>query len=551
MKNKILLLLALLLATASPHAFAQSRHTVAADAFFQAGEYFGALEKYKIAFAKENNRDQTSRIMFQLGECHRLMNQPVEAEEWFFKAIEARYQNTDVFLRYAQTLHKNAKYDEALAQFEEYARLVPNDPRADVGIQACEMARQWLEKPQRWEIANVAELNSPQSDFAPTFADKDQSLLYFTSTRDAATGNDINGVVGLNFSDIFMARLDRKDKWSEPVPAPGAINTPFDEGSAAFAPGFTQIYYTQCLQDRRQDLGCRLWWANLSDTAWAAPTEMDLVSDSSITLGHPALSPDGLALYFSSDMDGGRGGKDLWVMRRAATSASWGRPTNLGPEVNTPGDELFPAVAPDGTLHFASDYHPGMGGLDIFRAPRENGKHKVENLGFPLNTNADDFGITFFPEANRGFFSSTREGGRGSDDIYSFFLPALEFDLLVWVYDEESREPLANASVALTGSDGTQLAATTDDKGNARFDLKPETDYQLLATLERHLNGKAEESTKALAESMTLEAQIFNFNIKSSFFLIDYCKETFSFLNQFSNVFLLSGVSFASLCCRI
>lgn len=505
MKSQLFVtLLLLIIATTGLQAQNYSAQTERADEVYESGEYFLAIEKYMTAYAKVNNKSERGYICFQLGECYRQMSMPEEAETWYKHAIEDKYQNSNTYLYYAEALKMNGKYDKALEQYQAYKQLVPNDPMAQNGIESCQLAKQWLENPTRHIINEVEDLNSEASDFSPVLSGS--NTVVFTSSREAAGGTEFNYASGQNSADLFFAMRDNKNKWSEPVPLYGEVNTEIDEGTATFSPSHATIFFTRCDRSKKYDMGCKIFTAHQTDSLWTNVEELKIIEDTSLTVGHPALSPDGLTLYFASDIPEGHGGKDIWMLQRDSENAEWGNPVNPGTTINTPGDEMFPYVKADGTLYFSSDYHVGMGGLDIFKATKENNVWIVENMQYPINTHADDFGIAFNTntENESGYFSSSREGGSGGDDIYSFELPPLQFDVIVTVTNQETGEVVQAATVKMDGSDGSNLQNTTNAKGQVSFDLQPETDYSFVASKENFLNGKNSESTKGLEEDKTL-----------------------------------------------
>jgi peptidoglycan-associated lipoprotein len=240
--------------------------------------------------------------------------------------------------------------------------------------------------------------------------------------------------------------------------------------------------------------------SKLTGDKWSEPKNIGILADS-LVAAHPALSADGLTLYFVSDMAGGYGSKDIYVVTRSGEGDPWSKPRNLGPDINSSGDEVFPYVRQDGTLYFASDGHIGMGGLDIFKANAQpDGSWIVTNMKYPINSFADDFGITFEDGNERGIFSSTRKG-KGNDDLYSFELPPMRFNVTGLVKDEKTGAPVTGSVVQLIASDGSNLQAETGTSGDFKFALKQDVDYIFLASKRGYLNGKERETTKGQEKS--------------------------------------------------
>ena len=475
-------------------AFPQKRKAQKAYDAWEAGEYFEAIDFFKDAYSKTRDRDERNEYVFMVAEGYRLTNNPRSAEPWYKRIAGRDNARPEATYWYAQTLKKNGKYEEALEAFEEYRQIVPSDARADLGIRSCELAIEWMESPQPYEVEEVKDLNSRESDFCPVYARDDYGMVYLTSSRDESAGKRDHGATGENFSDIFESRIDKKERWSTPLPVQD-LNTEFEDGAVSFTSDFREIYFTRCEMGKRENRGCVIMTASRNEGGWSQPERLDILPDS-LVAAHPAISPDGLTLYFVSTLSDGYGGKDIYKVTRSSTNDSWSGPRNMGPEINTTGDEMFPYVRYDGTFYFASNGHIGMGGLDIFKAESQpDGRWLVDNMRYPVNSNADDFGISFQGENENGLFSSSRKG-RGNDEIYSFLMPPLRFSVTGLVKDEETGEPIPEAVVQMIASDGTTVRDNTGESGEFRFMLNEDVDYIFLASKEGYLNGKEKETTK-------------------------------------------------------
>ena len=479
-----------------------------AQAAFEAGEYYEAIDLYKNAYNKVSDNAQKTAVLFRIGECYRILGEARSAELWYRKAVREDYQDPIIFLRYGQMMLINEKYEEAEEQFKRYRDLVPDDPRGSVGIESCEAALLWIDNPTGYIVENMRYFNSRQRDFSPAYVNEDYNEIYFTSTREDATGNETHGATGQNFADLFSSSMDRKGKWSIPVPVE-SLNSEFEDGSPNFSSDFSTIYYTRCKKGKNQQLGCQILSSSARGGNWSEPkVELDALGDS-VTTAHPAISPDGLTLYFVSDMPGGLGENDIWKVTRSDEGGSWGAPVNLGEQINTHGNELYPFVHSDGSLYFSSDSRVGLGGLDIYKATLdETQSWRLENMKPPINSPEDDFGIVFEKELERGFFSSSRKG-RGNDDLFSFVLPPLEFSVTGVVKDERNDEILRNSVVKSVGSDGITVETNTGEEGTFKFMLKPGTDYVFIASQPGYLNGKERESTRGLDQSRDFEVTIY------------------------------------------
>lgn len=506
MRKVFILTLSLLLTT---QAFSQKDVTAKADKAFETGRYFEAIDLYKYAYAKARDKEQKAEIVFMTAECYRLIQDNRQSEIWYNKAIKRRYPNPIAILYLADALRANGNYEEAQVEYKNYIELVPDDNRASKGLESCQLALEWMENPTRYKVVNMLYFNSKQSDYGPAYAKDDYSQVVFTSSREGATGNKISNVTGEYYSDIFKTRVDRKGNWSEPVPLGEEVNTEFDEGAMATNIKCNTMYFTSFREDQDANMVCKIFTSNKEGIDWGKSEALNIMADS-ITIGHPAISPDELTLLFSANMRGGKGKKDLWKVTRASKNADWGTAVNMGEQINTEGDEVFPYIHSDGTLYFASNGHPGMGGLDLFMAtPQNDGSWTIENMKVPLNSPADDFGIIFEAEKERGYLSSNRPGGRGGDDIYQFSLPPIEFNLLGTVRNQKTEQVIAGADLTLIGSDGTNLSKKTESDGTFTFKLTPNTDYRIVAKRGGFLNSKDKETTKGMTSSKEFRIDIF------------------------------------------
>ncbi len=508
MKIRSLVVVFFALACISQPLFAQRNKAAKADGAYKAGEYFVAIDLYKAAYNSISDKSNKAETLFKIAECYRLVNEPLKAELWYAKAISKEIDNPMATFYLAEMQKMNLKYEEAKDNFKKYKELAPKDTRADDGIRSCDLAQKWMDNPSGYQVESMKFFNSKQDEFSPAYANADNSIVLFTSFRDGSTGKAISGITGQNFGDIFTSQVDRKGSWSQPVPLSENINTAFDEGSPCLSKDFKTLYFTRCKFSKKEALGCQLCYSQLEGDEWGKDKVIQIAGDS-IVIAHPAISTDELTLYFTSDMAGGIGGKDLWMVSRASKSDEWGKvPVNLGAQINTSADEMYPYIHNDGTLYFSSNGHIGLGGLDIYKAiPKADGTWKVENMESPINSNADDFGITFQNDQEKGFFSSSRTV-KGDDDIYAFSLPPLKFNVIGTVRDEKTELPIAEATIKSISSDGITIDNKADKNGVFRFTLKPNTDYVFIGSKTGYLNGKERETTKGLDRSRDFKTSI-------------------------------------------
>ena len=487
--------------------FAQRGITAKADKAFELGKYYDAIDEYKYAFAKAKDKDKKNQIMFMVAESYRMVQNSRQAEIWYKKVIKKGYDNPLATLYLADAMRAQGEYEDAMKEYQNYSKLNPSDDRGPAGVESCASAIEWMGQPTRYKIENMHYFNSKYSDFGIAYAKDDYSMVIFSSSREGCTGGKISGVTGEYYCDLVRSRVDRKGKWSEPVAIEENINTEYEEGMPSTNKKCNTLYFTSFREDKNKNLVCKIFCSVKENAEWGEPKELNLAPDT-VAVGHPAISDDELTLIFVSEMEGGYGGKDLWKSTRANKSSDWGKPVNMGPAINTSGDEMFPYIHPEGTLYFSSNGHAGMGGLDIFKASEGTSGWKVENMKYPINSSSDDFGICFESEMERGYFCSNRPGGKGSDDIYQFSLPPIEFTLTGIVRNGKTDAIIAGAEVNLIGSDGTNITAKTETDGSYNFNLSPNADYRIVVKRGGFLNSKDKTTTKGLTDSEQLKVNI-------------------------------------------
>ncbi|MBK6444761.1 MAG: OmpA family protein [Bacteroidetes bacterium] len=495
-------LLFLLVVISAQATFAQRGPTFLAEQAFNKGDYYDAAALYKKAFTKEKNKVKRAEIIYKVAESYRLTNDYKNQEVWYAKAIKANFKDPEALVHYADALKVNGKYDEAIVQYTNFQKASPTDPRGELGISSSQQAQKWKEKPTRYKVENVPAINTKYSDFGANYSNKDHRHIIYTSARQESMGKNEDGGTGEKFQDLFEATVDKKGKWSSPKPLLEPINSGGNDGSATIDAKGVDMFFTRCDVERGKMGGCEIYYTKRKGQTWDEPKLIPLSGDS-FTVGQPSLSADEQTLYFVSDMEGGQGGKDIWMTVYDKKTKAWGTPSNLGNKINTPLDEMFPSITANGTLYFSSKGHSGMGGLDIFQTKISgSGWEQPLNLRYPVNTSADDFAFILDElSGERGFLSSNREGGKGGDDIYTWYLPPLIFTISGRVYDADTRSNIEGASIELFGSDGTSIPFKTDATGAYKFDLKPETSYKLSATNKNYLNKYLEVSTVGLEQS--------------------------------------------------
>ena len=456
------------------------------------GEYYEAAAIYRKVYTKTSpkKRDLRGYIAYRMAECNRLINNTAKATSAYMNAIRYDYPDSTVYLRMGQMLQKTGRYPEAIKNYDIYMENDPSNLLAINGIQGCELAPGWKKNPTRYEVRRMDKFNSRRGEFSPMLAGDKYDQLYFASSRSKDKDAKVSAITGQNNNNLFLVKQDEKGAWLAPVELEDEVNTEYDEGTPSFSPDGNTMYYTYCAQDPEGPRTAEIYISTRSSAKWGKGTRATIVKDSVTALGHPSISPDGKYLYFVSDAVGGFGGKDIFRARVAGND--FGPMENLGEEINTPGDEMFPYVRDSVTLSFASNGHPGMGGLDLFKATQDStGKWKVENLGAPINSMADDFGITFAGKEERGFFCSNRNDARGYDHIYSFERPTITI-FIEGIVNDVDEYPIEDATVRIVGKDGLNVKVPVKKDGTYRVELERDIRYVMMASARGYLNQNYE-----------------------------------------------------------
>ena len=493
-----------------------------ADKRYNIGEYYQAAEMYKQVYRQLKGQDKSLRahVTFQQGECYRILNNSRAANS-YKSAIRYHYPDSIVYLHYAQVLQYQGKYSEAAKQYDIYLEAHPNDYVAMAGKYACGKADVWRKQPSRYKVAVAKEFNAKRSsNFSPMFIGEDIDALIFTSNRQEQKSTNrkkvrTSSVTGMPSFNLYSARKNAAGKWEDIELCEGLYKESENEegenqkqtttaelGAASLSADGRTMYFTYSKPINGQDLGAKIYMSQRASGEWGEAQEVKLFKDSSITVGHPSINMTGDTLYFVSDAPGGYGGKDIYMA--ISNGSEWDDIRNMGPQINTSDDELFPYIRQDGRLYFASKGHPGYGGLDLFYAVLQDTTWEVFNMGAPFNSNGDDFGITFAGATENGFFSSNRGQKKGFDLIYSFVLPQLEFIIEGNVTDNNG-EHLADATLRLVGNDGTNVKTQIRRDGTYRLKLNKDTRYAMLVNARGYLNEKQIFTTEGLKDSYTYE----------------------------------------------
>lgn len=487
---------------------AQRNYVQEANEFYRNEDFCDGAAKCELAYGKITPKADKARrlkgeMAFKAGQCYRFTEKFADATDWYDKAILLRYYETDpkVYLYNGNMFRAMGEFEKAGENYKAYLKLIPQDKEGEDGLKAIELAQQYKAERSRYIVAIMSKINKPEYDMSPMFGDRKNTELYFTSMREGSTGTTKDPRSCQNHSDIWVTKMDKKENFGQPVLISGElINTDDNEGAVCFDGRKKTMFFTRCPNEKKMNLGCDIWVSELGNKSWGAPKKLNLKTSDTISVGHPCVSEDGRFLIFASDMPGGKGGKDLWYTTYDRRAESWSTPVNMGPEINTPGNELFPTFGADGSLFYASDGLLGMGGLDIFQAAKGDTMKwiKPTNMGYPINSVSNDYGLIQVDE-DHGYFTSNRRNneaqGEYADELWSYVLPPNLFTLKVLVVESSmdgKGKPIENAIVKITGSDGSTWQGVTNDLGEVFYEKKPdnsryineETEYQIEASLD-------------------------------------------------------------------
>lgn len=479
------LLFSLLFISLSWYSQAQKNYVREANRAYRSGQFSEATAKCALAYTKIARKTpaalkQKGEMAFKTAESYRQLEMPKEAAEWYEKAILLKYDkvNPELLFHNGEMYRTMGDFPKAKKNYEAYKQVVPDDERATNGLISIEKNADFKANKTRHIIANETKLNEDGFDMAPMIGDKKSNSIMYGSSKPSANGSGTDLITGESYMNIWVAEMDKKGNWTAPKMLDDAgINTEDNEGTVCFDGKYKTMFFTRCPNEKKQNLGCEIWMSEATSGKWGKPEKLNLKDNDTISVGHPCVSEDGKFLIFASDMPGGFGGRDLWYTTYDKKTG-WSTPQNMGPGINTPGNELFPTLSLSGDLFYATDGLPGLGGLDMFKATRvgtENKWESPENLGFPLNSESNDYAIVELDE-RRGYFTSERKGSKGKTqrpDIWNYKLEPNVFDLKVIVSElGKKSKKIADLQVKVTGSDGSAWEGYTNKQGQVFWDKK-------------------------------------------------------------------------------
>ncbi|CAM4414817.1 OmpA family protein [Zobellia roscoffensis] len=480
MSIKSTYLLILILVTAGSSSCFAQRDKKAADADnFDHYAYMQEIESYSSLLKK--GYDQVT-IHKKLGNANYHSANYDVATFWYGKLLKNKEVavSPDYLYRYALALKSVKRYDESDEWMGKFQRIKNNDTRANLFANNTNYLKDIQIPKEQYTIENLATLNSKESDFAPSYF---QENLVFTTARDL----EVQKYSTLLYTNLYQSKVSEEGKISELSGLSEILNTKANESSTTFSKDGETVYFTRnnfskksFKRDKKGISRLKIYRAFRNGDSWSEPEDLPFNS-TDYSVAHPSLSSDGTKLYFASDMPGGMGASDIYVVN-VISNGSFGDPINLGPQINTEGKETFPFIADSDILYFASNGHPGLGGLDIFKVDL-NKENKATNLGSPINSPEDDFSLVMDLSEENGYFASNRKGGIGNDDI--FRLKRSDTDCFTFIegraVDKDSDMPLAETQIEVFDYEGEKIGETitaSDGSYTVRIPCQ-EKQYQL------------------------------------------------------------------------
>ncbi len=471
-------------------------------------EYFLASEKYRQANQKVKDKSQKPELYFNLAESYRQLGDYPKAASWYKNAVRSGYHGSSVELLYADALRGSGKPDEAKLIYELELQKDPKNKWALNGMESIRCIEDWKEVQELYLIENLRTVNSVKNDQVVQILPMLKQSICLRSSRDNIPDKKVNPESGQKYAGFYISAFDSiKQKWSVPkfLTEPNNVNSPDEELALNFDQSAELIVFAKEVQHPQEAATSQLWYLIKKDGQWSVPVLVPFSSDGA-DYSNPMITEDGKTLWFDSNRTGGNGGFDIWTSK-LKRPAVFSEPENAGNEINTTGNEICPFQKPNGHFYFSSDFHPGIGGYDIFRAQKINSdKWHIERLPPPINSPGDDLSIQFYGNREKGFFSSNRKGSRGMD-IYSFFLPPKLFQCFGKVHDSETDSILPDVNIRVVGSDGSSQRIRSVN-GSFQAFLNPESDYAIVVFANGYLNAQAKLSTRGLRQAKDFEVDI-------------------------------------------
>lgn len=470
-------------------------------------EYFASSEKYRDANQKVKDKSQKPQIYFNLAESYRQLGDYSKAAIWYKNANRSGYKEPNIEIRYADALRAAGKPEEALPIYESALKKDQQNPHAANGIESISKIQKWKEIQELYLVENIKPLNSPSNDLVVQILPENETSICISSSREILPDKKLNPVTGQKYAGFFFASFDTvKQNWLIPemLKEPASLNSPDEEKFLNFNPDKSMVVYEKSVEQVQKPAISQLFIILKKSGQWSNPTPISFCNDG-YNYSCPMLTKDGKTLWFASNRPGGAGGFDIWSSE-ITESGVFEEPVNAGNEINTPGNEKYPFQKPNAYFYFSSDFHPGIGGYDIFTAQKNGEKWKIEQMPPPINSAGDDVSIQFSGNREKGYFSSNRKGSKGMD-IYSFYLPPKLFQCFGHIRDSETDSILPDVNIRIVGSDGSSQKIRSVN-GQFQANLNPGSDYAIVVFANGYLNAQAKISTRNLLQAKEFEVDI-------------------------------------------
>lgn len=483
-----------------------SVHLRTANEYYEKFAYASAASEYEHVLSRRTDKD----AIINIADCYRQMGNPVKTEFWYLRATKLQNPKIEWEFYLAEALMKNGNYEGAKERLKKYLSLNKTDFRAERMLAACDSIQEFYKDTTLYTI-NTLKFNTPSDNFfSPAFYR--QGIVFLSDRVEKGLSKTKSDGTGKRFLDLFYIKKTDRGNWMEPEPLRGEVNGKFNEGPAVFSKDFTTMYFTRnnYISNRAEKNSknvnvLKIFRADAKDGEWVVKGPMSFNRDD-YSMGHPALNESGTSIIFSSDMPWGYGGADLYIVRWEG-GERWSAPVNLGPKVNTEGNELFPFLMNDSVLYFSSDGLKGMGGLDIYESNLVNGNWETAvNLGSPVNSSHDDFSFIVDSTGINGYFSSSRNGL--VDKIYSFEKHPPQVILSMLVTDSKTKGPVANAEVKVYSRGKLIKSFNTSTVGKLKLELQPNRVYKFTCDHPDYFLINSEVSTEGIKFSEVLDHPI-------------------------------------------
>lgn len=488
--------------------YSQKLTTKLADKSFDEFAYVEAIGLYEYAYSKDT---ADNYVIKRLADANRNIGNTEDVERWLKKLIDRNASEPEDIFNYSQALKSNGQYLQAEQWLKEYSELRPEDGRVNIQVSLLEYIQFLMKDSANYEILN-ASVNTVGSDMGPAFY-KDN--LIFSSTSIGTKPKATYKWNELPFLDMYSAKISPNGDLSSPEPFAPKLKTAYHDGPVSFDSKNDIIYFTRnnfvkgkTSKSKEGVVNLKIFQGKFENGEWRLTGAFKYNSDE-YSVGHPSVDKDGTVLYFASDMPGGYGKSDIYFC--VLSAGQWSKPFNLGPKINTEGNEFFPFVSNDGVLYFASDSHGGLGGLDIYFSVPERGVfNSIENMGYPTNSSRDDFLLALDSTGMKGYFGSNRQGGKGDDDLYFLKIKRIPVIIRGVIKDRDTRDILSDATVSVIDENGNTLVESiTRIDGQFEFEVNKGQQYILNVNKEFYFENEKTVATNLLRPNDEVFSEIF------------------------------------------